>query len=128
MTSYSTSSQVGYFHFAHSYVRGNWNKESDSSFSLMTKSCQFVLTLYYWDASLTLLLLSDIDVLCHWFRDQKPLRVSSFGSLSHFRKQMKPASAGSATRCLECPAESSCAYSAKKSASLGSIAPLLKVV
>ncbi|KAG1753901.1 uncharacterized protein EDB91DRAFT_1286835, partial [Suillus paluster] len=87
---------VGYFHFAHSYVRGNWKKESESSFSLMSKSCH------------------DIDILCHWLSPAIPTRVSSFGSLQHFRNEKKPPAAGAATRCLDCPVEQDCPYSAKK--------------
>lgn len=87
---------VGYFHFAHSYVRGHWKKESESSFSLMTKCCH------------------DIDILCHWLSPAIPTRVSSFGSLQHFRKEKKPPASGAATRCLECSIEQDCPYSAKK--------------
>ncbi|TFK29274.1 streptomycin biosynthesis protein StrI [Coprinopsis marcescibilis] len=87
---------VGYYHFAHSYVRGNWRKENDSCFSLMTKCCH------------------DIDILCHWLSPSTPTRVSSFGSLQHFNKESKPEAAADATRCLDCPMEKECEYSAKR--------------
>lgn len=59
---------------------------------------------------------SDIDIICHWLSPETPVRVSSFGSLQHFRKEEKPADAGNANRCLDCPMERDCAYSAKKGA------------
>lgn len=42
------------------------------------------------------------------------MRVTSFGSLTHFRPENKPAKAGSATRCLECPAADECVWAAQK--------------
>jgi predicted dehydrogenase len=89
---------VGFFHFAHSYVRGAWAREAESSFALMTKCCH------------------DLDLLCAWLAPAAPARVSSFGSLAHFRPDAKPAAAGAATRCGDCAHERACAYSAKKSA------------
>ncbi|MFB7224516.1 Gfo/Idh/MocA family protein [Streptomyces sp. NPDC056227] len=84
---------IGYYHFAHSYVRGNWRRTDLSSFVLLTKSCH------------------DIDWLGHIV--DRPVRaVSSFGSLTHFRPEHKPAGAGG--RCLSCTVEPDCAYSALK--------------
>jgi predicted dehydrogenase len=86
---------VGYWHQAHSFVRGNWRNEEESSFMLLAKCCH------------------DID----WLRgvmDKKCVSVHSFGSLRHFRKSEQPA--GAADRCSECPhdIESCCPYSAYK--------------
>ncbi|XP_070579331.1 putative oxidoreductase YteT isoform X2 [Ptychodera flava] len=85
---------VGYFHFAHSYVRGNWRAEKSSAFSLLTKSCH------------------DIDLIYYWMGNSKCTQVSSFGSLNHFRKENKPVGAG--YRCSDCSVEGGCPYSAKK--------------
>lgn len=86
---------VGFYHFAHSYVRGNWRNEASSSFSLLTKSCH------------------DLDLIAYWTgKDDRCVKISSFGSLRHFKKKNKPHKAGD--KCMECKVEESCAYSAKK--------------
>lgn len=84
---------VGYWHFAHSYVRGNWRNESLSSPVLLAKSCH------------------DIDWINH-IVGGGCRSVASFGALHHFRPETKPAAAGDATRCLGCAHEPDCAWSA----------------
>lgn len=85
---------VGFYHFAHSFVRGNWNNESKSSFSLLAKCCH------------------DIDLIIYWMQGKKCTQVQSFGSLNHFKKSNAPEN--SAELCMKCPVESDCCYSAKK--------------
>lgn len=84
---------VGWWHQAHSYVRGNWRREDTSTFMLMAKSCH------------------DLDWLTHLIG--RPVqRVSSFGGLYEFRAERRPV--GAADRCLDCAVEASCPYSAPR--------------
>ncbi|WP_214322565.1 Gfo/Idh/MocA family protein [Nonomuraea sediminis] len=82
---------VGWYHFAHSFVRGSWRRTDESTFALLAKSCH------------------DIDWLGHLV-GRRVERVSSFGGLRHFRADQRPEGAGE--RCLECRIERSCPYSA----------------
>ncbi|HJO94900.1 MAG TPA: Gfo/Idh/MocA family oxidoreductase [Victivallales bacterium] len=84
---------VGYWHYAHSYVRGNWRNEKESSFILLAKSCH------------------DIDWI-HYIMGEKCTAVSSFGSLKYFKKENQPE--GASSRCLDCKYERTCQYSAKR--------------
>jgi predicted dehydrogenase len=84
---------VGWWHHAHSFVRGPWRDTASSSPMLLAKSCH------------------DIDWLLY-LAGQPARRVSSFGGLSHFRPAEKPA--GAAEVCLDCPVEPDCPYSAKR--------------
>lgn len=84
---------LGYWHQAHSFVRGNWRNENQSSPMLLSKSCH------------------DLD----WIRyiiGSRCIQISSFGNLKHFRKENKPYNAGA--RCMGCSFEPKCSYSAKK--------------
>jgi predicted dehydrogenase len=83
---------VGYWHQAHSFVRGNWRSSKESTFMLMAKSCH------------------DLDWLRH-IAGRPCLATSSFGSLRHFTKANQPQ--GAADRCLECDL-TTCAYDARK--------------
>jgi len=86
---------VGCKHFAHSYVRGNWRREDSSTCALLAKCCH------------------DVDLIS-WWASEDVVRVSSFGSLQHFRRDKKPKDAGAAGRCLDCPIQDSCPYSAMR--------------
>ncbi|MFD3696299.1 Gfo/Idh/MocA family protein [Streptomyces sp. NPDC058646] len=84
---------VGFWHQAHSFVRGNWRRADEATSMLMAKSCH------------------DLDWL-QYVLGGPPVRVSSFGRLSHFRPENRPA--GAADRCLDCAVETGCPYSAKR--------------
>ena len=85
---------VGYWHQAHSFVRGNWRSSRDTSPMLLQKSCH------------------DMDILL-WLVGRDCRRVSSFGSLGRFTAENAPA--GAPKRCLDgCPHSESCPYYAPK--------------
>jgi predicted dehydrogenase len=96
---------VGFWHFSHSYVRGNWRKESVTAPSLLTKSCHDIDFLLWMLCSPV----TDTDETVHL-----PARLTSSGSLKQFRKSQKPKEAGSATNCLSCPIQDTCQYSAPR--------------
>ena len=84
---------VGHWRYAHSYVRGNWNREETSSSVLLAKS------------------IHDLDWI-NFIVGRRCRSISSFGSLMFFRRENRPE--GAAERCLDCPLEPSCPYSAPR--------------
>ncbi len=88
-----STEQVAYWHQAHSYVRGNWRKEADSSPMIMAKSCH------------------DLDLL-QYYADSACESVYSVGDLSFFNKAHQPE--GASDKCKTCALLHTCPYSAER--------------
>ncbi len=84
---------VGHWHFAHSYVRGQWRRRDQAAPIVLTKTSH------------------DLDVM-QWLIDQRVTSVTSHGALSYFRAENAPA--GATPRCVNCPLQDSCLYSATR--------------
>ncbi len=81
---------VGYWHYAHSYVRGNWRNTAEASPMILAKCSH------------------DMDILS-WLLDSRCESVSSFGSLQYFTSENAPE--GAPERCLDgCPHSGSCPF------------------
>lgn len=87
------SENIGNFHMAHSFVRGNWRNDALSSPIIMQKSCH------------------DLDILL-WLTGAHCTKVASFGSLSYFTPENAPQ--GAAQRCCDCPVAADCRFNAEK--------------
>ncbi len=84
---------VSYYHMAHSFVRGNWGNSAASSPMILAKSCH------------------DLDLL-YWILGEQVTRLSSVGTLRHYRPDQAPRLDVPA-RCLDgCPVEAACPFSA----------------
>lgn len=88
-----TAEHVSYHHAANCFVRGKWSREDVcKSTMLMAKCCH------------------DLDLITWFMSGIEPVRVSSFGSRSFFRREKAPP--GSGEYCLiDCPIEAECQYS-----------------
>lgn len=85
---------VGWWHQAHSFVRGNWRNSDETTPMILQKSCH------------------DMDIM-HWLIGKKALRVTSFGSNKQFKPECAPP--GAADRCLNgCKARAGCPYDCEK--------------
>lgn len=86
--------EVGYWHFAHSFVRGNWHKKEDSGPVILTKSCH------------------DLDIINYLIKSSVK-ELYSEGSLDYFKIDNAPS--GSTDRCVQnCAVKDKCPYNAER--------------
>ena len=84
---------IPYWHYPHSYVRGNWRNRNCAAPAILAKCCH------------------DLDLL-QYYAKSKCKTVSSIGDLTYFTPDNAPE--GAAKRCLQCKHVDTCPYSAKR--------------
>lgn len=92
LLSIQAAENIGYYHFAHSFVRGNWRNSETSNPMIMQKCCH------------------DMDILL-WLTDKHCKAISSFGTLTHFKAESAPE--GCADRCCDCKVKAECPFNAE---------------
>ncbi len=94
VVSIMASENVGWYHQAHSFVRGNWSNSKETSPMILQKCCHDM-DLYLWLAGKT----------CE--------SVTSYGDTYLFKKEKAPA--GCTKRCLDgCKVKEACPFDAEK--------------
>lgn len=96
LTSVHHLAAISYGKASHAYCRGNWSVESKGTGMLVNKCTH------------------DFDLIEWWTKGKQIKKLSSFGSLFHWRPENKPK--GAADRCMDCPADvrKRCAFDAYK--------------
>ena len=84
---------VGYYHYAHSYVRGPWRNTAESSPMILAKCCH------------------DMDII-RYLIGEKCVSINSYGSRKFFREENAPE--GATNYCSQCPKASMCTWNAQK--------------
>ncbi|MBQ6907708.1 MAG: Gfo/Idh/MocA family oxidoreductase [Clostridia bacterium] len=84
---------VGYYHYVHSFVRGDWANEDESSPMILAKCCH------------------DMDLMLYLL-DAHAKEVSSYGKEGFFSEENAPKN--SADRCIDCKVRNTCDFDAIK--------------
>lgn len=84
---------VGYYHIAHSFVRGPWRNSVESSPMILAKCCH------------------DMDII-RYLIGKKCISLNSYGSRKYFNSDNAPI--GATQYCSDCPHKDSCIWNAQK--------------
>lgn len=85
----NNTENVAYWHYAHSYVRGNWKDSKETGPMILTKCSH------------------DMDLI-YWLMGKNVSRITSFGNRHYLKKENAPKDSGE--YCTSCPIKDECSF------------------